>query len=286
VLGNIAYRQMITPVGPAADPAIGYGFGLFNRKLRKHAALSHAGGIFGFFSSLIYVPGPDITVVVLENDDSDNAPDRAETLARKLAAMALGDPYPAAREIAVDATALKAAEGVYRFDAETTRVLRVVDGKLTAQRGTAPRAVLTPIAYDDFLYPDGFNRVKLERDATGKIAGGRFFPNGDGEGEIGIRTNEPLPSAPVALQLPRAALDRLVGKYANNQLSLRVFVEGDALKAQIEGQDPVGLRATSATQFDVAETGATLIFSQGTAPAAEVTVRQNGRETTLKRVAG
>ena len=32
------------------------------------------------------------------------------------------------------------------------------------------RAVLTPIGKDDFLYADGFNRLKLERDAKGAIS--------------------------------------------------------------------------------------------------------------------
>ena len=70
-------------------------------------------------SALDYVPGPDITVVVLENDDQDDderGGDSADTFARKLAAMAMGDPYPARREIAVDAGALRATEGVYRFN--------------------------------------------------------------------------------------------------------------------------------------------------------------------------
>jgi D-alanyl-D-alanine carboxypeptidase len=213
VLKSATYTRMITPVGKAADA--GYGFGLFKEKVRTHDVLRHGGAIFGFASALSYLPGPDITVVVLENDDADGRFDDARTLSRKLAAMALGDPYPSLRAVPVDAAALREAEGVYRFDAETTRVLRVVGGKLTAQRRSGPRAVLTPIAADDFLYDDGFNRIKLERDAAGKISGMRFFANGDGDGEVGARTSEPLPAAPVAMKLPRAALERLAGAYAN-----------------------------------------------------------------------
>jgi D-alanyl-D-alanine carboxypeptidase len=67
-------------------------------------------------------------------------------------------------------------------------------------------------------------------------------------------------------------------------LTLKVFVDGEALKAQIVGQPPVGLRATSATRFDVEESEASLEFSAGEAPAAEVTMRQNRRELVLKRV--
>jgi D-alanyl-D-alanine carboxypeptidase len=284
VLRNAAYTRMITPVGSAASAASRYGFGLYNDRVRNRAMLRHGGAIFGFISSLSYVPGPDISVVVLENDDASNSPDSANVLARRLAAMALGDPYPPLRPVAVDAAALRAAEGVYRFEGDVVRVLRVVDANLTVQRGNAPPVVLTPIAADDFLYPDGFNRLKLERDSGGRIGAVRLFANGDGEGEAGARTNEPAPAAPVAMQLPRAALERLVGSYARGGLSLRVYLEGEAPRVQIAGQEPLGLRATSATRFEVDVTGAVVEFPAGDAPAAEVTIRQNGRELMLRRL--
>lgn len=282
ILKDLTYRQMITPTGRAADPGIGYGFGLFNDTIRGAKVLQHGGRIFGFIASLTYLPGPDITVVVLENDDLRGAGDSPE-VTKKLAAMALGDPYPEMRAIPVDQAALRSMEGVYRFAPDTTRVLRVVDGQLTSQRNTGPRSPLTPIAADDFLFPDGFNRLKVERDASGTAKAIRFFANGDGVGELGQRTNEPLPVVTHSLQLPRAALDRLTGTYANSGVVLKVFMDGEALRAQIAGQPPMALRATSPTQFVVEETGATLEFPQGAGAAEQVTIRQGGREVTLKR---
>lgn len=282
VLSNASYAQMITPSGKAADKGVGYGFGLFDDLVRTHRVLRHGGGIFGFTSALSYVPDGDITVVVLENDDADGTADVADGLAKKLAAMALGEPYPEARAIAVDATTLREAEGAYRFADGVVRVLRVVDGKLTAQRNQGPRAALTPIGRDDFLYEDGFNRLTLERDG-GKVARMRLFPNGDGAGEVGVRTNEPLPAAPVGLKLPRAALERLTGTYGKDDLVLQIFVEGEMLKARLSGQDPVTLRATSPVMFTVEETDATLEFAAGDTPAASVKMRQGGREIVLPR---
>jgi D-alanyl-D-alanine carboxypeptidase len=282
VLRSDTYRQMITPVGKAADA--GYGFGLYADKVRTFAALRHGGGIFGFASALTYVPGPDVSVVVLENDDSGGEEDSAAILSRRLAAMALGDPYPAMRPMAVDPAALTADEGVYRFGDGAARILRVADGKLTAQRDRAPRQALIPIAADDFLYPDGFSRLKLERDASGRIVAARFFANGDGGGEIGTRTADALPSAPAGILLPRAALERLVGSYAQDRFALKVYLDGATLKAQLAGQDPITLRAASPTEFDVVENGATVVFPAGDGQAAKVTVRQRGREKVLQRV--
>jgi D-alanyl-D-alanine carboxypeptidase len=111
----------------------------------------------------------------------------------------------------------------------------------------------------------------------------RVFTNGDGAGELGARTESPLPAVARGVTLPRAALERLVGQYDGGRLSMRVFLDGDALKAQLGGQPPVDLLATSATQFDVAETEATLEFSAGDALATQATIRQNGREMVMGR---
>src|SRR5262249_31767135 len=140
------------------------------------------------------------------------------------------------------------------------------------------------IGPDRFLYDDAFNRLELERDAGGRIRAMRFFANGDGQGEVGLRTDEPLPAAPVALQLPRAVVGPWAGTYAEARLTLKVYLEAAALKAQRAGQPPVGLRPTSPTMCDVEETGATVEFSVGDGPSAAVTMRQNGRELVLDRV--
>lgn len=281
VLGA-TYQQMITPVGVAAPAS--YGFGIGTSTVRTNPSLQHNGGIFGFASSLSYLPGPDITVAVLENDDADNTGDSADAIVRKLAAFALGDPYPEVREVPVDAATLKAAEAVYLFDGGVRRILRVVDGRLTGQRDQGRQTPLTPIGPDEYVYEDGFNRLKLERNAAGAITGMRFWPSGDGDGVVGARTNEPLPAAAVAAVVPRAALERLLGTYEGpGGLSLRVYIEGEALKGQLTGQPPVNLRAISPTEFAVDEANARVVFQPGEAPAADLVIRQGGQEIPLKR---
>jgi D-alanyl-D-alanine carboxypeptidase len=282
VLSEAAYLQMITPVGAATVQEAQYGFGLFNDHVRGERMLWHGGHIFGFRAWLAYVPDPGISVVILENSDAFESIEIAH-VGRRLAAIAMGRPYPELTPVPVDLAALAAAEGVYRFEGEVTRTLRVVDGRLTAQRDSGRRQVLTPIGNDDFLYPDGFNRLQFERDATGAVSGGRFFANGDGEGVVGARTGAPPPE-PAALQLPRASLERLVGAYANNEMALTVFLEGDLLLAQIEGQPPATLRAISRIQFEVEEANASVEFSPADDTASQITIRENGRETRLNRV--
>lgn len=294
VLKNETYQKMITPVGAAAGAGANYGYGIFTDMLRTRNSLYHGGRIFGYACLLTYVPGADISVVILENNDSSEGSESSYTLTRRLAALAMGDPYPEQRTIPVDAARLKEAEGVYRFAGDVTRVVRVVEGVLTAQRDRGPRRPVNAISTDDYLYEDGFNRFKMERDPGGKIKSMRFYPKGDGPGEIGQRSEEPLPDEHVGTKLSKPEMERLTGDYSRGGMKLRVFIKGETLLAQLEGQDPVTLRAVSSTYFDVIETAANLEFpavkaqdSGRDAPpphADEVTMRQNGREMTLKRV--
>ncbi len=284
VLSNPLYTQMITPTGAAGTPPYNYGFGIAAGSVRDQPQLEHGGGIFGFSTSLSYVPGADITVVVLENSDSD-PPGAASSglIARRLAAIALNNPYPEMIPIAVDTSALQAAEAVYLFDGGIKRTLRVVDGRLTAQREGRPRIPLTPIARDDFLYDDGLNRIQLIRDASGAVTSVRYFGEGEGEGVIGVRSAEALAPLPVAMALPRATLERVVGIYAAGELNMNVFLDGETLRAQLTGQSPVTLRATAPTVFAVEEADAIVEFAAEGTTAAQATIKQGGEEITLTR---
>lgn len=282
VLHADTYRQMITPVGKAV-PAH-YGFGIGHDTLRGRDVLMHGGGIPGFSSQLMYFPGADISVAVLHNADGP-VPGEAGTgvLAAKLAAFALGDPYPAAVAIDVGIAALHAAEGVYRIDENTTRVLQVIDGKLTARRSGGPRSHLLPIGKDEFLYENSLTRIVLQRDADGKVSGMHIYQGGDSPPELTPRTDEPLPADRQAIELPQAALERVLGTYANGPMELKIFLDGEQLKAQMTGQPALDIFAESAHTFFLTVVDASLQFAPLDGIATTVTLSQNGMETVFKR---
>ncbi len=178
--------------------------------LLAHELLQHGGGIFGFSSHLLYVPDAQLSVVVLQNADSTaNGKGDPGGLAMLLGAYALGDPYPEAQPIEVSAETLKAVQGVYRIDADNTRVLRVVDGKLTSQRTGGAVSALIPTATDTYVFEGSLNWFKLERDPSGKITGMRMYPDGEGEGVVCALTDEPLPGVRASITLPREQLQRV-----------------------------------------------------------------------------
>jgi CubicO group peptidase (beta-lactamase class C family) len=284
VLQDASYLAMITPQDKAMESM--YGYGLVAGTVRGAPMLSHGGGIFGFSTTLNYVPGDDISVVVLQNADGARGNNEGPSeLARRIAAFALGDPYPTATPIAVDAATLKQYEGVYRIDAKTTRTLRVVDGKLTGQRTGGQRAQLIPIAKDSFLYEDGFNRFDVLRDATGKITAMRFYPEGEGLGTVVALSNEPLPADRAAIELPAPALQRLVGRYEFNGMPMVISVADGALHAQLGSQPVLPLKAESADRFYPTVVDATLEFTPASGTPDTVTLHQNGRQMAFKRSA-
>ncbi|KAF1716693.1 hypothetical protein CSC74_07310 [Pseudoxanthomonas yeongjuensis] len=282
VLKADSYRQMITPVGKAADEH--YGFGISHEAFRGTDMLQHGGGIFGFSTFLLYLPVEDLTVAVLYNADSGRPPGIGTgTLARMLAAQAIGKPYPQKKAIAIDAATLREYEGVYRIDKEAARVLRVVDGKLTSQRTGGPAYALIPIAKDVFLFDEGLSRMTFERDAAGRISAMRFFADDEGEGDVVRRSDEPLPSERDPVALPKPALERLVGKYAHQGMLMTVALDGEKLTAQLAGQPAFGIFAESPTKFFFKVVEASLEFAPGDAPASSVTLHQGGQAIEFKR---
>ncbi|TYT26648.1 serine hydrolase [Luteimonas viscosa] len=282
VLEDAGYRAMITPVGKAAES--GYGFGIFTGTLRGEPQLWHGGGIPGFSSYLLYLPGSDITVAVLYNADSGR-PGMLGTgyIANRLAAHAIGKPYPEKKAIEVDAATLAQYEGVYRIDEDAARVLRVNDGTLTSQRTGGLVHALIPVAKDTFLFEEGYSRIVFERDDAGDVAAMRFFPEDEGEGEVVPRSDEPLPPARTGQQLPREALERIVGGYAVGGMLLKVFLDGDTPMAQLTGQPAFEIFAESPSRFFLQAVDATLVFAPDTGAPASVTLHQGGRETVFVR---
>jgi len=282
VLREASYRAMVTPVGKAVDNR--YGYGIFTGTLRGEPQLQHGGGINGFNSYLLHVPGSRTGVAVLQNTDSPHGMPGAEGIARVLAAMAIGRPYPEKTPIEVAPETLAQYEGVYRIDAGTTRIIRVIDGRLTSQRTGGRVFPLVPVAEDTFLFEEGHSRIVFERDAAGAVRAMRFFPEDEGGGEVVPRSDEALPAGRREVSLPREALERVTGEYAFEGAVLRVFLDGGILKVQLAGQPALEIHAQSPSEFFLEVVDATLEFTPAGGRPTGVILRQAGREMPFRRV--
>jgi CubicO group peptidase (beta-lactamase class C family) len=282
VISAESYQRMITPEGKAGEAPNRYGFGIQADSIRGRAALQHGGGINGFLSMLIYLPESEVTVVTLRNADGAGG---GRPLPRQLAALALGDPYPKGEPVPVPAAELEALQGVYRLDADNYRTLRMKNGKLTSQRSGGMAFELIPVGNDTFEFEDSLSRFVIERDADGAPKAMRFFAEGEGEGELWPRTDESI-DGKAAIELPRAALERLVGDYASPQLGFKVFFDdAGVLRVQVPGQPAFELKAESASRLFITEVDASFEFEPAEGAVKTATLNQGSTRITTQRQA-
>jgi CubicO group peptidase (beta-lactamase class C family) len=279
LLSKASYERMITPEG-AAKPHH-YGFGIGTGTLRDQTLLSHGGGIHGFGSLLSYVPQSQVTVVILRNSDTSGF--ATDLVSRKLAAFAMGEPFPEQTPVAVPAEQLKSAEGLYAREDKQTRTLRLKDGVLQSQRAGSGIAPLVPLGNDRFGIPGSLTELLLERDADGRVVAMRAFNNGEKAGERWTRSGE-LPPERAFITLTAAQMQALVGDYSGPGFSIKVFVDDKGrLQGQAPGQPAFELMASSPRQVHVPQVEAQLDFSAEEGRPASVTLTQGGRKLAMAR---
>lgn len=152
VLSEATVAAMIAPqvsLGIPSAPHLAYGYGL-GVDTSKSPRIVHGGGISGFVSSLLYLPQPDATIVVLSNVESINP----EQISAGLASILLGESYdlPQALDaVTVDAAVLERYVGTYQFSSVFQIAITVADGQLYAQGTGQPAIALYPASDTEFF---------------------------------------------------------------------------------------------------------------------------------------
>lgn len=279
LISKASYARMTTPEGPAK--AFHYGYGITTTTLRGQPMLGHGGGIHGFVSLLNYLPQSGITVAILRNSDGPGL--SLDTVARKLAAFAIGEPFAERKPVAVPAEQLKAAEGIYALDDRQTRTLRVKDGVLTHQRSGGPVVALMPLGGDRYGFPDSLAELQVER-ASGQAAAVRVMNNGEAEGAERWGRSGELPVDAGYVTLSAEQRQALLGEYSAPQFALKVFIDDQGvLRGQAPGQPSFALQARAPRKLYVPEVDAQLDFGTEEGKAASVTLVQGGNRLLMAR---
>jgi CubicO group peptidase (beta-lactamase class C family) len=134
----------------------GYGFGIISDSLNKHRRIWHNGGINGFSSHLAYFPDEDITVVVLCNNDADNADRVANSVSKIMYNVKVNTPY-IPKEVKVDPSILASYTGKYKTPSDQIELV-LVNNKLYRRRPGAPDLELKPESATRFFYADNSDR--------------------------------------------------------------------------------------------------------------------------------
>lgn len=283
VLSAGSYERMTATTTTLADgTTFPYGFGLFGAEVRGRRALEHGGDIFGFSTESIYFPEEDLFIAILAN--SDRPPADLGVALRRIAAMAHGDPYPEFRPVPVDAAALEPFFGVYTLpEGAGERRFYARDGKLYTLRSGGSELEVFAAGDSLFFYgPDSLTWFALTRDPAGNPTMA-MHQGGEQTAELSARAGPIPPEAP-AFAVSREALERYVGRYAAPPGPVTIaWGEGDSLTVQLGRQQPLGLRATSATEFAVQGVDARLVFHVEGDAVTRLVVHQGGRELVAPR---
>ena len=276
------YAKMIAPTVLPDGKTQNYGFGLAQDEVRGRKAIRHGGGIFGFSTEAVYIPGEDVFVAVFTNSDDPVASE--ETLTYRLAALALGEPYPSFKEVAVDPATIEPLLGVYTDERGERRFFRR-EGKLYTRRTGGSELQVFPAGNGRFFYgPDNLTWFEMRKDAAGRPVMA-MHQNGATKPELATYKG-PIPPEPKAVDVPRATLEAYVGSYRAAPGIVRVaFAENGSLTVQLGPQRPVPMKPVSATEFLLEGVDAKLTFKADGGKITGLVVNQGGRELPAERIA-
>ncbi len=253
-----------------------YGYGWGMSSLRGTPMIAHGGGINGFSTFALRLPEKKVFVAVLGNND--RAKLSPDYVAQKVAGIAAGNPFPDFKAITADPAALQAASGQYQQDAQTNRVVRVVDGKLTMQRPGRPPFAIIPFAKDSYFVPDTFSTFTFERDAKGEVTQLTLHDNGI---DVVSKRTGPVPPEVKAVKVAQEKLDAYVGRFELQPGFVLTFKrDGEKFIGQATGQPAFNLVAESDAVFYVKEVDARVRFEGND----KVVLLQNGQELPGKRL--
>ena len=256
-----------------------YGFGMETDDVRGRREIGHSGGIFGFTSDSIYLPKERIFVAVFANSDAPQS--TPGLVARRLAALAINDPYQTLNKVPVDFKAVEPFLGVYSFD-NGQRVFFSRGGKLYTQRAGGGENEAFSAGGNKFFYgPGDLTWFELVANAKGKQMA--FHSQGSATAVMSTRTAPPPVETP-ALAIPAATLDSYAGNYSSAVGTFVFRHDGDGLTVKLGAQPAFPMKAVSETEFEIAQVGAKIRFNVKDGKVASITLFQGGQQVEASRV--
>jgi CubicO group peptidase (beta-lactamase class C family) len=191
LLTRKSLEQMTTPVRMASGEARKGGYGLEISDEDGTRIVEHGGGIPGFTSRFLSIPGQRLTVIVLSNTYGEGA--SVDVLAYRVTMKALGKPVEERKAITLDPSTLDDYTGVYRFNERVSRTVFREGNTMFAQRTDGGKHEIMAASRDDFFYrlSESDSRIHFRRNAEGKITGMDFLYRFGPADETGAKIGSP-----------------------------------------------------------------------------------------------
>ena len=274
------YAEMTKPAALTGGKTAPYGFALRLRSLRGHPVFEHGGAGQGVDADSAYLPQDDVFVAVLGNSNR-LATDTSVTL-RRLGALAIGAPLPRFSPAAVDPKTVAPLIGMYRGEGREVRFLER-DGEWII--GAGPDEMKLVAAGNDTFYSasTGLAWIEFSRDATGGVVADLYDPQ-DAKPERYVRVGD-IP-ADAEVRVPAETLQSYTGDYQTETLAVTVSVndKGKLVMAPT-GQEPIGLRPISQTEFMTDDGRMKVAFFAEAGTVNRFTMYRGARELHGTRVA-
>lgn len=164
-----SWQQAFTPCTLPKQAPCTYGYGWTVGKLRGHKMISHGGDIPGFNGQAVRLPDDKVFVAVLGNGGRDLID--TDRVAFTAAAIAIGDPFPEQKAIAMAPEALDAFAGTYKLADNSTRTVSRSGANLRYERPNRPPAAIKPYAPDQFFMEGSMLTLEFQRNGEGAVKG-------------------------------------------------------------------------------------------------------------------
>jgi hypothetical protein len=247
VLNAASLKAATTPVElPAGVDGMNYGFGLVMYQIKRLPAIGHGGGLNGWSSDLVRLPGQHTTIVVLANA-LPSAPELipqaiSQSLAEKFLADDIKALPPPSEDKSADPETFAAYVGRYDYKSAVLTVSKEKDGLFAQLTGQAKNQIF-PKAKDEFFWKIADAEVVFLRDEKGGVNAARHTQGGQSFTAKKLGDD--------AVKLSAEQLESFVGKYQYGPGAvLTVSRDETQLFAQLTGQPKFPIFATSETEFE------------------------------------
>lgn len=277
VVNAESLKLMTTPPPPApGQDGSQYGFGLVMSEFEGLPSVWHNGGLQGWSSNLVWLPGQKVVLVALANALPPAPAIEPATVTRQFAKHFLAEeiaslPKPV-EDKSIDPKTFTAYVGRYDYKGAILNVI-VESDHLYAQLTGQAKFEIFPKAPDDFFWKITDARVHFLRDEKGEVVAARHTQNGN------VFRAPRL--AGLAAKLTAEQLEAFVGQYYYGPGAIMtVRREDQQLFAQLTGQSEMPIFPTSDDTFEWHVVKASVRFVKGeSGKVTKVVHSQNG--TTL-----
>lgn len=234
-----------------------YGYGWAINEIAGIATIEHPGGINGFTSSGICIPGSNIYSIVLANLDDGKGP---EVCNIKAVAALVGKPLTKKAAVKIPEKELKKWVGAYQFE-DVVRFITYDKAALYSIREGGRPIQLEPLSGNEFRFENSFATYtfSLKNGKRQVLYTDRIIKS------TGVETDKKPLTEKEAIQLAPEILNRYTGVYElQPSFQVEIKLQNNRLFAVATGQSAVELFAETDNSFFIKEIGARVVFNADT----------------------